>query len=68
MAKKIEIKNPRDKSETADGWVDVRDKKKRLTIDVSSTLHTQLKISAAKMGETMAEMICSILEEKLKEP
>ena len=67
MTKKIEIKNPKSKPETADDWVNTREKKKRLTIDIPSSLHTKLKITAAKKEETMAEIICAILEEKLNE-
>lgn len=67
MTKKVAIKNPKAKPETADSWVDTREKKKRLTIDISVSLHTKLKIAAAKRGETMAEIICTILEEKLKD-
>jgi macrodomain Ter protein organizer (MatP/YcbG family) len=67
MTKKVAIKNPKTKPETADSWVDTREKKKRLTIDIPALLHTKLKIAAAKRGETMAEIICNILEEKLIE-
>lgn len=67
MTKKIEIKNPKSKPETADDWVNTREKKKRLTIDIPVSLHKKLKISAVKKEETMAEIICTILEEKLKE-
>jgi predicted DNA binding CopG/RHH family protein len=66
MAKKVSIKNPKAKPETADSWVDTREKKKRFTIDIPVSLHTKLKITAAKRGETMAEIICNILEEELK--
>ncbi|MFU8797534.1 MAG: hypothetical protein ACNA7Y_02400 [Gammaproteobacteria bacterium] len=65
MTKKISMKNPKAKPETADTWVDTRETKKRLTIDVSASLHTKLKIAAAKRGETMAEMICNILDEQV---
>jgi len=68
MTKKIAIKNPKSsKAETADSWVDTRESKKRLTIDIPAPLHTKLKITAVKRGETMAEIICNILEENLKE-
>lgn len=67
MTKKVAIKNPKAKPETADSWVETREKKKRLTIDIPVPLHTKLKITAVKRGETMAEIICNILEEKLKE-
>jgi hypothetical protein len=67
MTKKVSIKNPKAKPETADNWVNTREKKKRLTIDIPASLHTKLKITAVKRGETMAEIICGILEEQLKE-
>jgi macrodomain Ter protein organizer (MatP/YcbG family) len=67
MSKKVSIKNPKAIPETADRWVDTRENKKRLTIDIPISLHTRLKIVAVKRGETMAEIICSILEEKLHE-
>lgn len=65
MTKKVSIKNPKAKPETADTWVDTRENRKRLTIDIPVSLHTKLKIAAAKRGETMAEIICNTLEEKL---
>ena len=65
MRKKVAIKSPKAKPETADNWVDTREKKKRFTIDIPIQLHTKLKIAAAKRGETMAEMMCGFLEEKL---
>lgn len=65
MRKKVAIKSPKAKPETADSWVDTREKKKRFTIDISVQLHTKLKIAAAKSGETMAEMVCGFIEEKL---
>lgn len=67
MTKKIAIKNPKAKPETADNWVDTRENKKRLTIDIPVSLHTRLKITGVKRGETMAEIICNILEKNLKE-
>ena len=67
MTKKISIKNPKDKPEMADSWVDTRETRKRLTIDIPAPLHTRLKIASAKRGETMAEIICGILEKELKE-
>lgn len=65
MTKKVSLKNPKIKPETADSWVDTREKKKRFTIDIPFSLHKKLKITAAERGETMADIICNILEEKL---
>ncbi len=67
MTKTVAIKNPKAKPEPADSWVDAREKKKRLTIDMPVSLHTKLKITAVRRGETMAEIICNVLEEKLNE-
>lgn len=63
--KKIHIKNPKAMPESADNWVETRENKKRLTIDVPISLHTKLKIAAVKQGQTMAEIMCSALEDKL---
>jgi predicted HicB family RNase H-like nuclease len=65
--KKISIKNPKAMPESADTWVDARESKKRLTIDIPASLHTKLKIAAVKRGKTMAEIICNILNDTLKE-
>lgn len=67
MVKKVSIKNPKAKQQTADSWVNSRDKKRRLTIDIPISLHTKLKISAAKRSMTMGGIICTLLEERLKE-
>lgn len=67
MNKKIEITNPKAKPETADEWVETRGNKKRLTLDMSTALHTKLKIIAAKRNETMAKIICDLIEENLAE-
>jgi hypothetical protein len=60
------IKNPKEKPEKAGSRIETREKKKRLTIDIPIALHTKLKITAVKRGETMAEIICNILEKELK--
>lgn len=65
MNKKIEIMNPKAKPETADEWVEARENKKHLTIDVPISLHTRLKVIAAKRSETMANVICNLIEENL---
>lgn len=41
-----------------------KENQKRLTIDISSKLHSQIKIKCAKNGINMAVQIRSILEEK----
>lgn len=67
MAKRISIKNPNSRPETVDKWVDTRESRKRFTLDLPASLHKKLKIAAAKREETMAEIICGILEEQLRE-
>ena len=62
MTKKNTAKNPKAK-ETVDKLTDTR--KRRLTFDIPVSLHTKLKITAVKRGETMAEIICNVLEEYL---
>ena len=66
MTKKVSIKNIKNKPEVADDWVEKRELKKRLTIDIPVSLHTKLKIKAAKSGETMAEIVYQILDSNLK--
>ncbi len=67
MRKKVSIKKPHIKvPESPDSWVEKREDRKRLTIDVPVSLHTKLKIVAAKRGLTMAEIIYTLLEEELK--
>ena len=67
MAKRISIKNPNSNPEMLDEWVDTRGSRKRFTLDLPVSLHKKLKIAAAKREETMAEIICRILEEQLRE-
>src|SRR5260363_17731 len=50
-----------------DKWVDTREGRKCFTLVLSISLHKKLKIAAAKREETMAEIICGILEEQLRE-
>ncbi len=66
MGKKTVIKNNL-KSEKQDNSLGIGEKKKRLTIDVPVSLHTQLKIASAKRGETMAEIVLNMLKKELKE-
>ena len=57
MAKKVIIKNPKSKSESLEGWVSNREGVKRLTIDVPASLHSQLKITSVKRGQTMGDLV-----------
>mgnify|MGYP000852486604 CR=1 FL=1 len=51
---------------SADTWVDHHrvEGTKRLTLDISASLHTRMKISCATSGTKMAEEIREILEER----
>ena len=61
MTKKTPIKN---KSDVTD---DGKELKKRLTIDIPVALHTKIKIKSAKSGETMAQIVCQVLSENVKD-
>ena len=61
------IKNPKTKPEEKNSLVDTEENKKRFSFDMPIALHTKLKIAAAKRGQTMAEIICNILEDNLKQ-
>lgn len=65
VSKKIEIKRPGASSAptTADDWVATREKHKRFTIDLPTSLHTKLKVIAVKRGQTMVEIITTLVEE-----
>jgi predicted DNA binding CopG/RHH family protein len=76
MTKKVSIKTKKSREAEADAWV--KDRKpaatatataegetmKRLTIDVSESLHKRIKTYCAANGLIMADEIRSILEEK----
>ena len=67
MIKKVDIMNPKIKPDNRDDWVNVRSGQKRFTINMPVALHTRLKIVSAKLGESMADITCKILEEKIQE-
>ena len=57
---------------SADAWVEKRatasdEVMKRLTIDVSASLHGRLKAQCALRGEKMADVIRALLEEHFPE-
>lgn len=68
MTKKISIKTPTPKPNTAEEWVNSREGTKRLTIDVSMSLHAKLKIASAQNGQTMAEIVKESIERYLAKP
>lgn len=51
-------------TQTAEQWVEHRDTepKKRLTIDVSESLHRRIKATCARRGVNMADEIRELLE------
>jgi len=67
MAKKISIKTPRSKPESAEEWISSRKGMKRLTIDVPLSLHSKLKIASVKHGQTMGDMVRDCLSQYLAE-
>ena len=67
MAKKITIKNPKSRAESAEGWISNREGMKRLTIDIPASLHSQLKIASVKRGQTMGDLVRGCLAEYLTE-
>lgn len=67
MVKKISIKNPKDKPESAEEWVSNREGIKRLTIDVPLSLHARLKIASVKHGVTMGNMVRDCIDKYLIE-
>ena len=66
MKKKVAIKSPRTKLEPVqEDWVSSRTGTKRLTIDVPTSLHAELKIASIKNNQTMGEMIRDCLQKYL---
>ena len=67
MPKKVAIKNPRSKAESAQDWVSSREGTKRLTIDMPASLHSRLKIASVKHGQTMGDMVRECIDKYLTE-
>ncbi|QDS91622.1 ParG [Roseimaritima multifibrata] len=71
MSKRITMSaRPKPKPEV-DNWVEMREssidvkprtKPKRLTIDIDPELHTELKISCAKRGIQIADLLRNLIE------
>jgi hypothetical protein len=55
--KKVFIKDPKEKKESAEEWVESREGFKRLTIDVPLSLHSRLKIASVKNSQTMGDLV-----------
>lgn len=67
--KKISMRNPKiklDPENSVENWVANREEIKRLTIDVSSSLHTQLKMDSVKNGKAMGEIVRECIEQYLR--
>lgn len=60
----IKRSKSRDCSDNPDAGVE---NKKRLTFDMPTDLHRELKIYSVKSGQTMGEIINQLLEEKIKQ-
>ena len=58
--KKIRLLIPKQKAKPKN-----KKQKKRLTIDTPISLHTRLKVIAAKHGKTMADIVRNVLVETL---
>lgn len=67
MAKKVAIKSPKVKPESAEEWVANRKITKRLTIDVPLSTHARLKIASVKRSQTMGDIVQSCIIEFLDE-
>jgi predicted DNA binding CopG/RHH family protein len=75
MSKKINIAMPKENIEKIEKWIkdgndeekivknqNISIKMKRLTIDISENLHSQIKVYCAKKGINMADEIRRLLE------
>ncbi|WP_372715976.1 plasmid partition protein ParG [Novipirellula sp.] len=74
MSKRITMSARAKPKAEIDKWVDTRDsaitskpgvKPKRLTIDIDPVLHTDLKISCAKRGIQIADLVRTLIERDL---
>lgn len=57
MKRKITIKNPNLKAESAENWFSNKESMKHLAIDVPASVHSKLKIASAKEGKTMGYLV-----------
>lgn len=76
MSKTVPIKMPAPKNQAADAWVGEgveqhlqprsttapAERMKRLTIDVSESLHARIKVDCAKRGSKIADDVRELLE------
>jgi hypothetical protein len=75
MSKRITMSARAKPKPKLDDWVESREpadtakptvKPKRLTIDIDPTLHTELKISCAKRGIQIADLMRTLIERDLR--
>lgn len=67
MNKKVfNIKSPKESSEKppekVEEWVKNREKKKRLTVDLPASLHTDLKLACVKSERSMVDMLTDAIK------
>lgn len=65
MAKKVTIKNPREKKD-ADAWVSKREGTVRMTIDLPAAVHAKLKVKSAKEYKKMKDIFIEAAQEYVK--
>lgn len=75
MKKQVAITARPKQKQNADAWVEKRSsqpeskprlKPKRLTIDIDPSLHTDLKISCAKRGIQIADLLRTLIERDVR--
>lgn len=67
MSKKVNINNPTTPTVHADTWVKEREGNKTLTVTLPISLHTNLKITAAKTGKKMSDIVQESLNNYLND-
>tara|TARA_B100001996_G_C18601509_1_gene570025 strand:- start:543 stop:761 length:219 start_codon:yes stop_codon:yes gene_type:complete len=65
MGKKIIINKSKTQPEEATDWIESRDVIKRLTFDVTLSLHKRLKYESVRSSQTMGDIVRNCLEEYL---
>ena len=67
MNKKVfKIKSPKESTEKppekVEEWVKNREKKKRLTVDLPASLHTDLKLACVRSERSMVDMLTDAIK------
>ncbi len=65
MGKKIVINKSKTQPEAAEDWIEDRETIKRLTFDVTTSLHKRLKYESVKSSQTMGDIVRNCLEKYL---